>query len=108
MIKTFYIIPYVLMFLLYTGWLVFSNTLLVFCDKCSNMCKKNLSNMTKYKLGQSLFDCISNYQLLKMKMMIEGELSKITTKNNAYRSIKDNKSVFNDSIKGLTLQLQTN
>jgi len=50
MIKTFYIIPYVIMFLLYTGWLVFSNTLLAFCDKCSNMCKKNLSNITKYKL----------------------------------------------------------
>lgn len=72
------------------------------------MCKKNLSNITKYKLEQSLFDCISNYQLEKMKMMIEGEMTKITTKTNAYRSIKNNKSMFNDSIKGLTLELQTN
>ena len=43
-----------------------------------------------------------------MKMMIEGEMTKITTKTNAYRSIKNNKSMFNDSIKGLTLELQTN
>lgn len=50
MITNYYIIPYVVMFLLFVGWSVLSNTLLAFCEKCSNLCKKSLSNITKYKL----------------------------------------------------------
>lgn len=50
MINTSYIIPYVILFLVYVGWSLFDNTIIAFCNKCSLLCKKNLSNITKYKL----------------------------------------------------------
>jgi uncharacterized membrane protein len=108
MITVYYIIPYVLMFLLFTGVAVFNNTLVAFCEKCSSLCKKNLSNITKYKLEQIFYDSLSAYQLAKLKLVVEGELSKLTAKANAYRSIRGNNSTFNESIKGLSLNLQTN
>jgi hypothetical protein len=72
MVTVYYIIPYVIMFLLFAGWAVFENTLIAFCEKCMSLCKKNLSHITKYKLEQNLYDILSPYQLGKVKMMIEG------------------------------------
>lgn len=50
MINTYYIMPYVILFLCYVGWSFFDNTIIALCDKCTLLCKKNLSNITKYKL----------------------------------------------------------
>lgn len=50
MINNYYIIPYVLLFLGFMGWAIFDNTIIALCNKCTLICKKSLSNMTKYKL----------------------------------------------------------
>lgn len=44
------------------------------------MCKKNLSNITKYKLEQTFYESLNTYQIAKLKMMIEGQLGKLTVK----------------------------
>jgi hypothetical protein len=44
-ITTYYIVPYVILLIALLGRAVFRHTLLAFCDKCSNLCKKTLSNI---------------------------------------------------------------
>jgi hypothetical protein len=70
MITVYYIIPYVILFMLFAGWAFFNNTLLALCEKCSSLCKKNLSNLTKYKLEQTFYDSLSAFQMTKLKVMI--------------------------------------
>jgi len=79
-INTYYIIPYVLILIVLIGRAVFNHTFLAFCDKCNNLCKKTLSNITEYKLGQSFYQSLSPYQMNRLKQLIEAEITKVASK----------------------------
>ena len=84
---TSYIIPYVIIFLLLAGWLIFDNTIIALLMKCALICRKNLSNITNYKLTQDYFESINQYQLLKLKTMTENSLHKLQVKNQSINNI---------------------
>jgi hypothetical protein len=79
-IHTSYIIPYVVLFLLLAGWLVFDNTVISLFVKCALLCRKNLSTVTKYKLTQDYFESINRYQLAKLRRITESEINKVRVK----------------------------
>lgn len=43
--NAYYIIPYIIISILLIGRGIFNHTLVAFCNKCTNVCKKNLSNI---------------------------------------------------------------
>ena len=50
-----YILPYLIAFLLLAGWSIFDNTIIALFIKCALLCRKNLSNITKYKLSHDYY-----------------------------------------------------
>jgi len=80
-IHTYYILPYVISFLGLVGWLLFDNTIYALFVKLALLCRKNLSNVTKYKLSQDYYESINYYQLAKLKRISENELNKVMVKN---------------------------
>lgn len=102
-INVYYIVPYTALFLIFVGWSLFQNTFIALCDKCTTCCTKSLTNITKYKLQHNFYEALSAFQVGKLILMIKGQLSKIVSKNNAYRSVATEKSnVHNETLKSLT------
>lgn len=84
-ISTNYIIPYVILFLLLSGWSFFSNTFIAFFVKCISLCSKNISNIEKkYAPEEYFFDCLTPFQMNRLKMLTESEINKLAAKKSSF------------------------
>ena len=69
------------------GWLIFDNTIIALLHKCALLCRKNLSNITSYKLSQDYYESINHFQLAKLKRITESALNKVMIKTQDNRGL---------------------
>ena len=103
MMSTFYIVPYVVLTVLFIVWFFLKNTIIAFCGKILNGCKSSQNEVVESnKLKQTYFDSISPYQLSRLKIVTESQIDKLFNLENRKNAI-NKKGQLNETIQDLNI-----
>jgi predicted Holliday junction resolvase-like endonuclease len=86
-LKTYYIIPYIILFVLLVVYGLLKSTI---CNLFAMCCNKKMNLTSKYKenVSQDFFKSLSEYQLNRLKLMTEKELTRVMNQRNRRNSMQ--------------------